>query len=49
MAYEAALRVTFISAIVFFVIVNVLILPVKLPRLGWRKVAADTDIEDCEH
>jgi len=46
-AYAAALRLTFISAIVFFVIVNLLILPVKLPHLGRDKVAVDIDdIED---
>jgi hypothetical protein len=33
----------FISAIVFFVIVNILIIPVKLPRLGRDKVAADVE------
>ncbi|KAF2423670.1 MFS general substrate transporter, partial [Tothia fuscella] len=34
LAYSAALRIAFMSAILFFVIVNLLILPVKLPGLG---------------
>ncbi|KAF2813177.1 MFS general substrate transporter [Mytilinidion resinicola] len=33
-AYSRSLRVTFISSIVLFLIVNALALPVKLPRLG---------------
>jgi hypothetical protein len=45
-AYAAALRLTFISAIVFFVIVNLLILPIKLPRLGREKVPADIGEEE---
>lgn len=43
LAYAAALRITFISAIVVFVIVNLLILPVKLPRLGREKLPAEED------
>jgi len=46
MAYAEALRITFISSIIFFIIVNVLILPVKLPWLGKERVAAD--IEESE-
>ena len=42
-AYSDALRITFISAIAFFFIVNVLIIPVKLPWLGKERVAADVD------
>jgi hypothetical protein len=42
-AYEEALRWTFISAIIFFVIVNAVIWPISLPRLGRDKVAADID------
>ena len=42
-AYESALRWTFISAIIFFLIVNVLVMTIRLPRLGHDKVAADTD------
>lgn len=45
-AYEAALRWTFVSAIAFFIIVNVLIIPLKLPRLGYDRVAANTEDED---
>jgi hypothetical protein len=33
---------------VFFVIVNILIIPVKLPWLGRDRVAADVDDEDDE-
>jgi hypothetical protein len=43
LAYAAALRLAFMSAILFFIIVNLLILPVKLPRLGKEKVAADVE------
>jgi hypothetical protein len=43
LAYAAALRLAFISAILFFIIVNLLIVPVKLPRLGKEKVAADVE------
>jgi hypothetical protein len=39
---------TFVSAIVFFVIVNILIIPVKLPWLGRDRVAADLDEVDDE-
>ena len=42
-AYADALRMTFISAIVFFVVVNILILPVKLPWLGKERVPADLE------
>jgi hypothetical protein len=42
-AYQEALRWTFISAIIFFIIVNLLLWPIKLPRLGHDKVAADVD------
>lgn len=45
MAYAAALRLAFISSILYFVIVNVLILPIQLPRLGKGKVAADVEEE----
>ncbi|QDS73323.1 hypothetical protein FKW77_006347 [Venturia effusa] len=45
MAYAAALRLAFVSAIVYFVIVNMLILPIQLPRLGKGKVAADMEDE----
>jgi hypothetical protein len=45
-AYEAALKWTFVSAILFFLIVNILVIPLKLPRLGHDKVAADTEDED---
>jgi hypothetical protein len=34
---------TFVSAIVFFVVVNILIIPVKLPWLGKERVAADVE------
>jgi hypothetical protein len=38
------------SAIVFFVAVNLLLIPVKLPWLGRQRVAADVDEdEDGEH
>jgi hypothetical protein len=47
-AYADAVRLTFISAIIFFVAVNFLILPVKLPWLGRDRVAADVDEEDDE-
>lgn len=43
-AYQSALQWTFISAIASFVVVNLLVAPIKLPRLGYDKVAAD--IED---
>jgi hypothetical protein len=36
---------TFVSAIGFFVVVNILIAPVKLPWLGKDRVAADV-VED---
>jgi len=42
-AYEAALRITFISTIVLFVIVNLLLIPVKLPKLGRRRSVAGVD------
>lgn len=45
-AYGAALRWTFISAIVFFAIVNILVITLRLPRLGYDKVAADTEDDD---
>ncbi|KAF2494141.1 MFS general substrate transporter [Lophium mytilinum] len=35
-AYSRSLRVTFMSSIVLFLVVNALALPVKLPRLGRR-------------
>ena len=40
-----ALRAAFISAIVFFVIVNLLIMPIKLPRLGEAEVVAEFEEE----
>ena len=46
MAYAAALRITFISAACFFVIVNLLVIPVQLPWLGREKVAADVEEEE---
>jgi hypothetical protein len=50
MAYSDALRITFISAIGFFFVVNLLVLPVRLPWLGKERVAADieTTSEDEE-
>ncbi|KAB2579488.1 Multidrug resistance protein fnx1 [Lasiodiplodia theobromae] len=36
-SYEHSLRYVFASAIVLFVIVNALVIPIKLPRLGNRK------------
>ncbi|TID25772.1 MFS general substrate transporter [Venturia nashicola] len=45
MAYAAALRLAFMSAILYFVIVNMLVLPIQLPRLGKGKVAADMEDE----
>ncbi|KAF2671768.1 MFS general substrate transporter [Microthyrium microscopicum] len=48
MAYSDALRWTFISAIGFFVVVNVLIIPVKLPWLRKDRVAANVE-EDGEY
>lgn len=45
MAYAAALRLAFMSAIVYFVIVNILVMPIQLPRLGKGKVAADIEDE----
>jgi hypothetical protein len=45
-AYASALRITFISAVGFFVIVNLLVLPVDLPWLGREKVAADVEDEE---
>jgi hypothetical protein len=44
-AYSAALKLTFVSGLAFFVVVNLLILPVKLPRLGGRSVIAEEDNE----
>ena len=40
-AYKASLRIAFISAALFYIIVNVLIGPVKLPNLRKEKVAAN--------
>ncbi|KAF1989199.1 MFS general substrate transporter [Aulographum hederae CBS 113979] len=37
LAYEASLRLTFITAIVIFVVMSCLLIPVQLPRLGRRK------------
>jgi hypothetical protein len=48
-AYAEAIRLTFVSAIGFFVVVNLLIIPVKLPWLGKDRVAADVDEEDIEN
>lgn len=45
MAYAAALRLAFMSAILYFIIVNLLVLPIQLPRLGKGKVAADMEDE----
>lgn len=45
-AYEAALKWTFVSAILFFLVVNILVIPLKIPRLGYEKVAADTEDEN---
>jgi hypothetical protein len=42
-AYAAAVRLTFVSALVFFVVVNLLIAPVRLPLLGRDRVSADID------
>ena len=36
-AYGAALKLTFLSGLIFFVIVAILVFPVKLPRLERRK------------
>jgi len=47
-AYEAALRMAFISAIVFFIAVNVLLIPVRLPRLGRRKPVSSTTLADAD-
>lgn len=47
-AYSEALRMTFISAIVFFVIVNILVIPVKLPWLGKTRVPSDDSVEGNE-
>ena len=44
-AYSAALKLTFISGLAFFVIVNLLVLPVKLPRLGRQKAIAEEEDE----
>jgi hypothetical protein len=40
-AYADAVRLTFLSAITFFIIVNLLIIPVRLPWLGKDRVPAD--------
>jgi len=41
-AYKASLRIAFISAALFYIIVNALIIPIKLPNLRKEKVAANT-------
>lgn len=54
-AYARSLRVTFISAIAVFAIVNILVIPMKLPNLKRRQeneenrssaIAADADDEE---
>jgi hypothetical protein len=42
-AYAAAVRLTFVSALVFFIVVNLLIAPVRLPLLGRDRVEADVN------
>jgi len=45
-SYSAALKLTFISGLFFFVIVAFLIVPVKLPRLG-RGKSVDYDEDEA--
>lgn len=44
-AYDRSLKVTFISAIVVFVIANVLILAIKLPTLKKKDADEETETE----
>ena len=45
-AYDRSLKVTFISAIVVFVVANILILAIKLPTL--KKKDADEEVDQAE-
>jgi len=45
-AYAEALRAAFIGAVVFYLIANALLLPVKLPNLRKEKVAANTETDE---
>lgn len=45
-AYELSLKITFVSAIVVFVVANILVLAIKLPTL--KKKDAEEDSEDGE-
>jgi len=46
-AYAKALRLAFIGAVVFYLISNTLLLPVKLPNLRKEKVAANTETDEA--
>ena len=43
-AYDRSLKVTFVSAIVVFVVANILILAIKLPTL--KKKDVDEEVDD---
>ena len=45
-AYAEALRIAFIGAVVFYLISNALLLPVKLPNLRKEKVTANTETDE---